>query len=79
MPTILPPHDDYQEEIEGNTNDNEYVPPDGLTPWENQRRVDLFLNVPDWKCICGLTMMGRVLKCVRANCNGVRPSDWRAK
>jgi hypothetical protein len=33
--------------------------------WEENRRIELFLNVKSWKCSeCGTTMFGRVLACV---------------
>lgn len=45
--------------------------------WEEVRRVQIFLNVAPWKCKCGLTMHGRVLKCVRESCRQSRPNDYK--
>lgn len=77
MPTIEPPNDNTLEEEEPKKKLPPYVPPFGLTPWEDNRRVELFLNVPSWICVCGLTNFGRNLRCAKQTCNKERPNDWR--
>lgn len=67
MPILTPPPSEDEPEREV------VVKP---SSWEEYRRVQLFLNVPSWKCSCGLTYQGRVLKCVRKECGKDRPSDY---
>jgi hypothetical protein len=72
MPILTPP----PSEPEDDGFDSSVKPVQHHT-WEEYRRVQLFLNVPNWKCPCGLTLHGRVLKCVR--CGKDRPSDYKRK
>jgi hypothetical protein len=74
MPILTPPPSDDEEKDDGSIFG---VKPAQHHTWEEYRRVQLFLNVNNWKCPCGLTLHGRVLKCVR--CGKDRPSDYRKR
>jgi predicted RNA-binding Zn-ribbon protein involved in translation (DUF1610 family) len=78
MPIILPPDDMTtfpQEELKK---------PEKLFTWEEHRRIQLYMNVPPWKCPkCGVVYHGRVKICriiySSGNpppCNEPRPADY---
>jgi len=72
MPLITPPNDEgYPESV------REELPESGLTDYENNRRIQLFLNIQPWLCpACGLTNFGRNLKCADWRCKTPRPADF---
>ena len=43
--------------------------------WEEHRRIQIWFNVPPWKCPCGFVLHGRVEQCVR--CKTPRPADYK--
>jgi len=71
MPIILPPDDmtiDPQEESKN---------PEVVCTWEEYRRIQLQMNVPPWKCECGIVNHGRNLNCARWECKKPRPKDYK--
>ena len=72
---IEPPNDN--DEIKPEKELPPYVPPFGLTWYEDYRRVKLFDNCPNWKCECGLTNHGRNERCARYTCKKSRPNEWK--
>ena len=69
MPLIRPP-DEY-----GEPKPKEQSEPI-LTDWEDDRRIQLFLNVKSWKCPkCGMTNFGRNKACVPP-CRFPRPAHY---
>lgn len=49
--------------------------PEIICTWEEYRRIQIWFNVPPWKCPCGLVLHGRVEHCVR--CKTARPADYK--
>lgn len=71
MPIILPPDDmttDFQEESKK---------PEKLHTWEEYRKTQIYMNVPPWKCSCGIVNFGRNLQCARDTCKKPRPTDYK--
>lgn len=70
MPIILPPDDTtiYPQE--------ESKKPEFHT-WEEYRRGQIFMNVPPWKCECGIVNFGRNRNCARDTCKKPRPADYK--
>lgn len=78
MPLISPT---FIEEPQPQKDRPQYHPPMGLSAWEDKRRVELLLNVPPWKCECGIVNHGRVIECCGRfkpsnPCNRRRPSNY---
>jgi hypothetical protein len=71
MPTISPPNQYGIESIEVDSKSER------LTDYEDDRRIQLFLNVPPWRCECGNTNFGRNKLCADFRCKMPRPADYR--
>lgn len=75
MPIIAPPSDKtYEEEPQPQVSVSKM--------WERYRRIQLYLNVNNWKCIrCGSTVFGRTKICPYNRhgwyCRNPRPSDFK--
>lgn len=51
------------------------IPP--LMNEENEdERIRLFLDVPNWKCECGLVNFGRNERCADPKCQKEKPNDY---
>lgn len=67
MPIIGPPQEYGVTESQSETE---------LSDFEQNRRIQLFLNVKSWKCICGNTNFGRNLLCADFRCKKPRPPHY---